>query len=252
MSDKKLNLILHCGASHVTRDDVDNAATPANTATHYPIPHSQLVERIQDQLGEAGYNVVQEAYGLTNEAQRFFGLMQLVHENDQKLQDHSIVIGVRNSHDKSFQASIVAGSGVFVCDNLSFSGEIKVARKHTRHILRDLNGLTHRAISQLAAKYREQELAFAAYQDTELSDEGAAHLILQGMDRKVYPASAAPKVWAEWREPKHEEFKTRNVWSLFNAVTEVAKEWSPVLSMSRTQLLHGLCDAKCGILQTAS
>jgi hypothetical protein len=29
---------------------------------------------------------------------------------------------------------------VFVCDNLAFSGEIKIARKHTRFIVRDLPG----------------------------------------------------------------------------------------------------------------
>ena len=53
-------------------------------------------------------------------------------------EDYCWVLGLRNSHDKTFPAGIVAGASVFVCDNLSFSGEIKFARKHTRFIVRDL------------------------------------------------------------------------------------------------------------------
>ena len=165
--------------------------------------------------------------------------------------DHSIVLGVRNSHDKSFAASIVAGSGVFVCDNLAFSGEIRVARKHTINIMRDLNALTHRAISKLAGHYREQQRSFIAYKQHELTDDRAKSLIVDAVQRKVIGCTALPKVVAEWQQPSHEEFAEKNVWRLFNAVTECAKEWSPEVKLNRTQLLHGLCDAECGIL-TAS
>lgn len=44
------------------------------------------------------------------------------------------VLGLRNSPDKMFPAGIVAGASVFVCDNLSFSGVINLARKHPRFI----------------------------------------------------------------------------------------------------------------------
>lgn len=250
---RDLNLILHCGTNHVTRDQVANNETPAPTDSHYPIPHELLIERVQEQLYDAGYNVTQEAYGMTAEGDRFFGLMQLVRENDAAIAaDHSIVLGVRNSHDKSFAASIVAGSGVFVCDNLSFSGEIKVARKHTVNILRDLNGLVHRSISRLAAAYRQQEVAFEAYKNYVISNEEAAHMLVEGMSKKVFGCTQVPNIWKEWKEPSHEEFTKNNVWKLFNAVTEVAKEWSPETKLQRTQLLHGLCDAKCGLLATAS
>jgi hypothetical protein len=48
------------------------------------------------------------------------------------------VVGIRNSHDKAFAAGIIAGAQVLVCDNLCFSGEILLARKHTGHIHYDL------------------------------------------------------------------------------------------------------------------
>ena len=59
------------------------------------------------------------------------------------------MLGLRNSHDKTFPAGIVAGSAVFICDNLAFSGEVKLARKHTTHITRDLPRLVQSAVGQL-------------------------------------------------------------------------------------------------------
>ena len=66
-------------------------------------------------------------------------------------EDYCWVLGLRNSHDKTFPTGIVAGASVFVCDNLSFSGEVKFARKHTRFIMRDLPMLTGRAVGLLMA-----------------------------------------------------------------------------------------------------
>ena len=48
------------------------------------------------------------------------------------------VIGMRNSNDMKFPAGLVLGIAPFVCDNLAFTGEVTVARKHTTNIKRDL------------------------------------------------------------------------------------------------------------------
>ena len=42
------------------------------------------------------------------------------------------------------------GAAVFVCDNLSFSGDVKLARRHTAHVERDLPQLVSRAVGRLA------------------------------------------------------------------------------------------------------
>jgi hypothetical protein len=39
----------------------------------------------------------------------------------------------------------------------------------------------------------------------------------------------------------------RNLWSLFNAFTEVYKGQNPATTIKRSQALHGLCDATVGI-----
>jgi hypothetical protein len=53
-------------------------------------------------------------------------------------QSYQYVLGLRNSNNKRFAAGMVIGIAPFVCDNLAFSGEVKLARKHTVYIKRDL------------------------------------------------------------------------------------------------------------------
>src|SRR5205807_1578946 len=81
-------------------------------------------------------SIVSQAHALAREGQRYFGLLQIV--NGTFHDDYSLIMGIRNSHDKAFPAALCLGSGVFVCDNLAFSGEIKLARKHTRFIERNV------------------------------------------------------------------------------------------------------------------
>ena len=141
----ELNLMFHCGANAVERNDILNADTPQGTATHVPIPHHKLLTEVTSTLAHHNHRIVNEAHALTADGNRYFGMLQL--ETDAL--DHAIIVGVRNSHDKTFPAAIAAGSGVFVCDNLAFSGEIKISRRHTKYILRDLPRVTHRAVSRL-------------------------------------------------------------------------------------------------------
>src|SRR5207247_883637 len=130
------NLVLHCGARAVARRDVIDVPTPGSTETWTPIPHIALVGEVERTLKTNGLIVGSQAHSLSHDAARYFGLMEI--RRTQSDEDYCWILGLRNSHDKTFPAGVVAGMTVFVCDNLSFSGEVKLARKHTRFIVRDL------------------------------------------------------------------------------------------------------------------
>ena len=116
-----------------------------------PIPHFALVERLREIVVNAGLSITQEAHALARNGLRYFGLFQVAGiPNFSQESNIGTVIGLRNSHDKSFPAGINAGSAPFVCDNLAFSGEVRVSRKHTRFVLRDLPGLSSELIAKLA------------------------------------------------------------------------------------------------------
>lgn len=241
----KSNLCLHAGARSASRDQVAAVPTPARTASWVPIPHGRLLAGVQESLARAGLSVVSEAHGLTRDGGRYFGLLQVA--NGHTSDDFGIVVGLRNSHDKSFPAGLVLGARVFVCDNLSFSGEVKLARKHTAHVERDLPQLIDAAVGRLGDLRRSQEKRFLAYKDHELSDAAAHDLIVRSLDARVLPVTRLPGVLAEWRSPRHTEFREgRTAWRLFNAFTECLKGNLGALPR-RTQALHGLLDAACGL-----
>jgi hypothetical protein len=112
--------------------------------------------------------IVSEAHGLTHDGNRYFGMLQVV--NGHGHEDYSMVVGVRNSHDRTFPAALALGSGVFVCDNLAFRGEVKLARKHTRFIDRDLPLLVNRAVGLLGAHRQGLDLQIAAYKQQEVAE----------------------------------------------------------------------------------
>jgi len=242
---KQTDLILHCGAAKVERPEVEIVPTPESTDTWTPIPHMALIERVEDTLRGNGLEIVNQTHSLTRGGDRYFGLMQIA--NGQNSEDYAWVLGLRNSHDKKFPAGLVVGASVFICDNLSFSGEIRMARRHTTYILRDLPGLTQRAVGQLMEKWNSQDARIEAYKANELSDVAAHDLIVRAIDARALTAIQVPKVLQEWRHPRHEAFAPRTTWSLFNSFTESLKELSLDTLSARTQRLHGLFDTHVGL-----
>ena len=209
---KTTNLLLHCGAAKVERDWLALMAAPRSTDTWFPIPHERLIREVEAALERAGMCVVNQAHGLSPDACRYFGLLQVAPANlswttpQPPTQDYTYVLGLRNSHDKRFPAALVLGSQVFVCDNLAFSGEIKIARKHTRFIERDLPVLIAQGTGQLSERWHQQDERFAAYKQTELSPGEAHDLIIRAMDQHAFTPKQMPDVLTQWRTPNHPEF----------------------------------------------
>ena len=246
----KANLLLHCGSAKATRDQVFNTPTPAATETWQPISHSSLLNQVEKSLGGSGLSIVEEAHGLSHDGQRYFGLLQ-VGKLDESNTEYAFVVGLRNSHDKRFPAGLAVGSSVFCCDNLSFSSEIVIGRKHTTYIERDLPGITARAIGQLADQWGLQDNRFTAYKARELNDKDANDLTIRLLDARAIRTTQIPYLLKEWRHPRHAEFSEagKTAWRYFNAVTQSNQDvgagiWNTPL---RTRALHGILDQECAV-----
>jgi Domain of unknown function (DUF932) len=242
-----LNLVLHCGARSVDRQAVERARTPPSSATWVPVPHHRLLEQVESTLVAGGMHVVGQAHALWQDGLRYFGLLEVA--NGQVHADYGLVIGLRNSHDKSFPATIGLGSGTFVCDNLAFSAEVTIARRHTRYVERDLPRVVHTAVGRLADLRGQQDRRIDTYRQTQLSDPEVHDLVVRAVDAQALPVTQLPQLLAEWRTPSHAEFAADGptAWRLFNAFTEVWKGRNLVALPRRSQALHGLLDAACGL-----
>lgn len=239
-------LLLHCGAETVNRADVFETSTPAATDTWYPLPHRDLVTEVEGQLEAAGFTLEAESHALSHAGARYFGVFE-VSFPDRPEQDHGWIVGIRNSHDKTYPAGLVAGSHVLCCDNLAFSGEVRISRKHTKFAVRDLRHLTSRAVGQLGDRFRKLDERILAYRERPLTNPKAHDLIIKAIDCRAITTTQVPQVLQEWRKPSHDEFRPRNAWSLFNAFTEAHKGINPQTIIARGQALHGLFDGLVGI-----
>jgi hypothetical protein len=242
-----LNLMLHCGARHVERREVEQAATPSRSPTWVPVPHHRLLEQVESTLLAGGLELRGEAHALWSDNLRYFGLLEV--GNGQTHDDYALILGLRNSHDKSFPATIGLGSGVFVCDNLAFSAEVQITRRHTRNIERDLPRIVNTAIARLSDLRGQQEARIEAYKQSTLDSLSVHDLVIRSVDAGVLPVTQVPEVLSEWRTPSFAEFAQdgSTAWRLFNSFTEVWKGRNLLALPRRTQWLHGALDLACGL-----
>lgn len=252
MSTTKLNLCLHTGGAEVPWGSVLTAPTPTATKSWHPIPHAALVRTVGDAIEADGMEIVQQVHALARDGARYFGMMQIAKRTTSQVGlgeiERDLIIGIRNSHDMAFRAGLVVGDGVFVCDNLCFSGEIQIGRKHTRFISRDLPRLVADAVGRLGNARMRQAQRFDHYRVTQLDDTKVNDLLVRSMDAKVISSSKIAKVLEEWRNPSHPEFaEAKNYHRLHAAYTEVLKGSNPFTLPATTQRLHGLLDTASGL-----
>jgi hypothetical protein len=61
----------------LTREELARVVTPAATATHKPIPHIAVVDKLIEALSFRQIGVVREEYAVSADGMRMFGLMDL-------------------------------------------------------------------------------------------------------------------------------------------------------------------------------
>lgn len=80
-------------------------------------------------ITSAGFSIRACSFSVSQGIPRFFGVLDLTSE---LAEGRTLSVGIRNSNDKTFPIGFCIGNRTFVCDNLAFSAEIVIAKKHTR------------------------------------------------------------------------------------------------------------------------
>ncbi len=233
-------LVLHCGAEKVSRADLMNVATPFATETWRPVPHYEVAELVATEAGRRGYEIIKEEYGLTRRGDRMFGVLRFKPENSGL--EYTRALGIRNSHNKQFALGLVAGYSIFICDNLAYSGEITIHRKHTSGI--EINELIPEAFDRLGEQYLRLEERIGCMKLEMLSIDEARVVTVMAAEIKAIPSCDILEVLNEFKEPRHQEFSEPTKWSLYNSFTETAKKYSPARADFCYRRLAGLFDMK--------
>ena len=254
-NSQKVNLHI-CGGNRtlVDFDQVVGVPTPpveyrkkenANgerAISYQPIAHDELVNRAKGFLDQQGFTIQDEVHSLARGNNHYFGLFSVDHPNRES-SDRGCVVGLRNSHDKTFPAGLCAGDAPFVCDNLIFTNTIKLARRHTRNILQDLDFTINRALGKLFGFWHGQDARIDAYKAVELKNAQVNDIVIRACRAGALPKSKIIDVVDQWESSDHTEFWDRNVNSLYNAFTEVYKG-NLVALPNRSEALHSVLDSE--------
>ena len=220
-------------------------ATPDGTDSHTPIPHFSLVDETHAALERAGLEVEQEEHALARGGLRYFGGFALK-GNAIKADDRRLVLGLRNAHAKSFAASVCIGNQMMVCENLCFSSDVKLARRHTKNIVADLPRVLSSAISRVVSHWSDMGKRIDAYKGIEVAKANAADMIIDLVDAKAFPARDVYKAVKEFETPRHDEFKGGSLWTLYNGITEHLKGGDLSKLPQRTMTVQSVFDKLAG------
>ena len=224
-----------------TLAQIKKSKTPNATDSHTPIPHLLLIEKAKASILNSGLRIIEEEHALARGGLRYFGGFS-VEGDDMKSDERRLVIGLRNSHDKAFAAAICVGNQMIVCDNLCFSSDEKIARRHTKNILRDLDRVLSSAIARVKSHWLSMEHRIEAYKGLVVSRAQAADLLVSLIDAKAFTARDLHPTVKEFETPRHDEFSGGSLWTLYNAVTESLKQSNLSLLPNRTMTMQSVFD----------
>ena len=199
---------------------------------HRPVPHHELVEVLKEELGLAGYEVNREEYATQRYGLKLFGVMDLIPrpETSPVLSngDRGLGLGFRHGNDQSMSLHLVAGTRVFVCDNLTLSGDmIVLRRKHTKGL--SLRDEVRAGIERLLLQYPVLEQGIERLKERHVSHIEAKAMIYDAfIYQRVLPVRYLEPVgnWFFYPPPDAEDCRPRTFWGLHNAFTRTVKELS--------------------------
>ena len=227
-------LLAHCGASKIGREELKAIPTPPASATHQPVPHCEVVGALVETLSFRQISVVRDEYAVSGDGMKLFGVLDL----ETTFDGCRFSVGVRNSNDKSMRLALTVGYRVLVCDNMAFHGDFTpVLAKHSKHL--NLVDILAVGVDRMQRNFEPMRKQVAAWKGTRLPDQYAKLVIYKAFveGELDVPKHLAHRVHDLYFNPHVEEFAPRTPWSLSNAFTSAFKELDPIPQFKATAKL---------------
>jgi hypothetical protein len=233
-------LLTHCGARKLSREELNGVPTPEGTPTHRPVPHCEIVGALVETLSFRHIGVVRDEYAVSNDGMKMFGVLDL----ETSFDGCRFSIGVRNANDKSMRLALTVGYRVFVCDNMAFHGDFTpVLAKHSKHF--SLVDALSVGVDRMQRNFEPMRRQIGAWKGQQLPETQAKLLIYHAFIEEELdaPKHLARKVHDLYFNPQFEEFAPRTMWSLSNAFTSAFKELEPIPQFKATAKLGAFLEA---------
>jgi hypothetical protein len=205
-----------------TENEIILAPIPTETNSYKPVPNEVLINEVQEQLYKANMRIVNKRYNANANFTQMFATYEIeANDSEQRL-----MVGFRNSYDKSLAVGLVAGSSVIVCSNLMFKGDIKILRKHTTNVFRDLDGLINNTID-ISYEELESNLHTARnMKQIEMSKTQMAEEVGKMFIQENLINSTQLNIFKN-QLLTNENFTEPTKWTFYNHLTEALKTATP-------------------------
>lgn len=230
-----MSLCLHAGANAIDRAALSLLPLPAaRGARHVVRPFIEDVEMIDMFLRDEGYSIVEEAFGVRDDKNGmpadFFGVLTVDSKySPAGTKDFALQIGIRGSYAQNIPRQMVAGQTIFCCDNMSFTGEIKIGTKQTTNVGQRMPILLREAVRRIPSFAQHQITRVDAYKGRSMTQRSGDATLVECVRRGIMPASNLPRALEYWDAPEHDEHLERGqrtAYTLYNSVTEALKQQS--------------------------
>ena len=224
------------GSNKVSEAEVIQVPEVAFTETYHPIHHSYILDAIRSAVSAVGLEVKNKEYVLANEGKKMFGVWDLSGAGSDEI---GFAIGIRNSMDKSMALGITAGTRVFVCENLAFSGEFVAFRKHTNGLVYHLlESIAYQAMKQMVSNLSNFQAWHEGLKDFALTENDAKLLLVEIMSNNVIPPSKFSRFDDLYFGGKYEP----TLWGFHEAVTDLLRGTNLLTLPKKNKLLNGVLD----------
>jgi|TARA_R100001530_G_scaffold30529_1_gene23984 hypothetical protein len=252
-----MGMMIHCGGKAVDYLDLLTYEPPKATKSYQPVGHYDLVTMAckiaNDMLKD--YRFDHAKYAVAKEGNRMFGMLTYrsndidPHEvpttNNSKYKDRDrsadlgLNIAIRNSYDKSMSVGMVMGATVFVCDNLALTGEIVIMRKHTTNVWEDLKDSMITTIYKSQTNFPKIQEDANRMKNINITDDQAYEYMGLLYGHGLLRPRQLNHAISEWKEPSYTAFQdSKNVWTLYNSITDSLKSTPPDKIMQKHLDLH--------------
>ncbi len=236
-------IMLHCGSETVTRAMVEAVPVPDATRSYRPVSYGDAIDFLHSAIAsQIGAPIKSTTYGLNKKGDQLFALAVL----DMGSTESGLSIGLRQSYNKSLALGVAVGESVFVCDNLCFSGDaFMIVRKNTTNVWADFKALVSAQVRGALGHHTNMQADVAKLKATPCNTRrGYSFLgVMQG--EGLLTPNQASVAFGDWTTPRHEAFADRNMWGLYNAITEGLKKGAPARTIDRHAAAHSFMLGMC-------
>jgi hypothetical protein len=227
-----------------------NAPIPARTETYSPIGHAFFLDTISGEIRANGGLEVTGTNVFTNgKGTQMVGYTGVKHSRLETDPDFGLemMIGYKNSYDKSMSAGLAAGINVMVCGNGVVTGDmLSFIRKHTGTIQEELVEKTRQAIVIMKDGFSNLVLEIDIMKDYNLTAKQKAELMgVMYFEEGMVTPNQLSIVKKEMTDSEH--FGGNTLWDLYNNVTESFKSSHPIRHIEDHVKLHTFMKGVAGI-----